>query len=210
MAVSTHSWHITGTFTVTPVNQPVWHPDGGPQFDADSAMALTVLGPTVGPTPILTLRTLAIVARAGVHRWHLSDLASMHGVTNNVMRGALERLARFEWISDDGCGQLLVHRSGNLSPAQIERLHPSIVRHYLGQRTPRNEPVDAREARYPLQPLVVRAGAGNLSHLARIIGVSRAAVQAASSRGLSERTADRYAVAAGLHPAEVWPEWVTS
>ena len=89
VAVSTHSWHINGTFTVTPVDQPVWHPDGGPQFDADSAMALTVLGPTVGPTPILTLRTLAIVARAGVHRWHLSDLASMHGVTNNVMRGAL-------------------------------------------------------------------------------------------------------------------------
>jgi hypothetical protein len=193
VAVSTHSWHINGTFAVTPVDQPVWHPDGGPQFDADSAMALTVLGPTVGPTPILTFRTLAIVARAGIHRWHLSDLASMHGVTNNVMRGALERLARFEWISDDRRGQLLVHRSGNLSPAQIDR----------------NEPVEAPEARYPLQP-VVRAGAGNLSHLARIIGVSRAAVQAASSRGLSERTADRYAVVAGLHPAEVWPDWVTS
>src|SRR5687768_78738 len=42
VVVSTHSWHINGTFTVTPVDQPVWHPDGGPPFDADSATGAAV------------------------------------------------------------------------------------------------------------------------------------------------------------------------
>jgi hypothetical protein len=203
------TWHTTTTFTVTAVNEPVWHRDGGPDFDADSPMALTALGPTVGPTPVLALRTLSIVGRTGPHQWHLSDLASMHGVANNVMRHALDRLARFDWTVDAGPGEITLHLAGNLSVGQIERLHPAIARHYLGQPAAPQPRIDGR-IRFPLAPLLARAGAGNLSHLARILGVSRATVQAASSRGLSERAADHYAVAAGLHPAEVWPElWVT-
>ena len=36
----------------------------------------------------------------------------------------------------------------------------------------------------------------------------RHAVQAAASGGPSKRTADGYAVAAGFHRVEVWPDWV--
>jgi hypothetical protein len=200
------TWHATTT--VTAVDEPVWHRDGGPEFAADSPMALTTLGPTVGPTPVLALRTLSIVGRTGPHQWHLSDLAAMHGVANNVMRHALDRLARFQWIVDAGPGEVTLHLSGNLSAGQIERLHPAIARHYLGQPAP--APTCSDQRRFPLGALLARAGADNRSHLARILGVSRAAVQAASTRGLSDQTANRDAVAAGFHPAEVWPErWVT-
>ena len=107
----------------------------------------------------------------------------MHGVTNNVLRNVLERLARFEWISDDRCGQLLVHRSGNLSPAQIERLHPSIVRHYLGQPSPRNEPAD-RDAQLAHLPPVVAHRVVPLRHFG-----SGAPVSMAMTRGRPSATA---------------------
>ena len=57
------TWHTTTT--VTDVDEPVWHRDGGPEFDADSPTALTTLGPTVGPTPVPALRGLSIVGRTG-------------------------------------------------------------------------------------------------------------------------------------------------
>jgi hypothetical protein len=56
-----------------------------------------------------------------------------------------------------------------------------------------------------LEPLVQRYG--NVSVLARALGLDRAQVARWRNGGLPIDSADRVAVAAGCHPAEVWPEW---
>lgn len=59
--------------------------------------------------------------------------------------------------------------------------------------------------RLPLAPLVERYG--SISALARALGRDYAQVQKWSSDGVPERSADRIAVAVGLHPVDVWPDW---
>lgn len=58
---------------------------------------------------------------------------------------------------------------------------------------------------YPLDPLL---GGLRLSRnaVAARVGVNRVTVYRAAHRGLSERQADEWACALGLHPIEVWPE----
>lgn len=62
-----------------------------------------------------------------------------------------------------------------------------------------------RSPRVPLEPLVQRYG--NVSALARAIGIDRAQVAHWHGDGLPIESADRVAVLAGFHPAELWPEW---
>ena len=62
-------------------------------------------------------------------------------------------------------------------------------------------------ARYPLAALVAASGLTE-SALARRVGLSGSTLKAARERGLVERAADRYAVRAGLHPAQVWDDWI--
>lgn len=61
------------------------------------------------------------------------------------------------------------------------------------------------QPRLPLEPLVARFG--GVSGLARALGRDRAQVGKWRQRGVTLDTADRIAVAVGLHPCEVWPEW---
>lgn len=61
--------------------------------------------------------------------------------------------------------------------------------------------------RYPLAALVAASGLTE-SALARRVGLSGSTLKAARERGLVERAADRYAVRAGLHPAQVWDYWI--
>ncbi|MDQ1439266.1 MAG: Winged helix-turn-helix DNA-binding [Acidimicrobiaceae bacterium] len=63
----------------------------------------------------------------------------------------------------------------------------------------------ARQPRVSLEPLVQRYG--NVSILARALGVDRAQVAHWRSDGVPIESADRIAIAVGRHPAEVWPEW---
>lgn len=66
------------------------------------------------------------------------------------------------------------------------------------------------QRRYPLAPLIEAvAGTGETDHsvLARL-GVSGSTAKKYRAEGVLERTADRLAVRAGLHPFEVWPELV--
>jgi len=63
----------------------------------------------------------------------------------------------------------------------------------------------ARQPRLSLEPLVQRYG--NVSVLARALGIDRAQVAHWRSDGLPVDSADRVAVLLGRHPAEVWPEW---
>jgi plasmid maintenance system antidote protein VapI len=48
---------------------------------------------------------------------------------------------------------------------------------------------------------------GTVSGLARALGVHRTQACAWRRSGVPLDTADRIAVALGLHPAEVWTEW---
>lgn len=62
--------------------------------------------------------------------------------------------------------------------------------------------------RYPLADLLDAIGAESLSDAASRIGVSASLLHLALRDGLSVRTADRYAIAAGLHPAMVWSSFI--
>jgi hypothetical protein len=59
--------------------------------------------------------------------------------------------------------------------------------------------------RLPLEPLVRMYG--SIGNLAAAVGRERTAVGKWSERGLTPLWADRVAVALGMHPTEVWPEW---
>lgn len=67
--------------------------------------------------------------------------------------------------------------------------------------------VAAAASRYPLADLETAAGATDLAHLARMLGVSHHWVRVLADAGLSERQADHFAVRLGLHPSWVWPQW---
>lgn len=63
----------------------------------------------------------------------------------------------------------------------------------------------AASPRISIEPLVERYGNG--SALARALGCDHTQVSRWRSQGLPLDSADRVAVALGLHPAEVWPDW---
>lgn len=69
-----------------------------------------------------------------------------------------------------------------------------------------------REQRpFPLAPLLAQCD-GEISVLALRLGLTKRSIHRLVNLGLSEVKADRFAVAAGLHPAEVWGDlwWSTA
>jgi hypothetical protein len=69
--------------------------------------------------------------------------------------------------------------------------------------------------RYPLAPLerylTARHGPFDGDHchaLAQTLGLSERTLYRARLYGLTVWQADRYAIAAGLHPALIWPHWL--
>jgi hypothetical protein len=66
----------------------------------------------------------------------------------------------------------------------------------------------APQPRLPLEPLMRAAGADNQCHLARMTGAHRTAIARAAKDGITHWMADRWACAVGLHPVEVWPEFI--
>lgn len=77
--------------------------------------------------------------------------------------------------------------------------------------------MSTRSRRYPLQPLIDAIGLREMAspypsapplsveaQLARLMGVHQALTHRARREGLSERAADRWAIAVGLHPDLVW------
>lgn len=48
---------------------------------------------------------------------------------------------------------------------------------------------------------------GSHRHTARRLGITDEAVRQWRARGVDERTAERFAIAIGLMPENVWPEW---
>lgn len=66
------------------------------------------------------------------------------------------------------------------------------------------------EPRYPFDPvltLLEARGVNTGEQIATVCGVKRPAVVKWLKRGLTPWTADRVAVAVGLHPSIIWPEW---
>jgi hypothetical protein len=57
----------------------------------------------------------------------------------------------------------------------------------------------------PLAPLI--EAAGGRGPLARIVRASGSTMKRAAADGITLDRADRWAVALGRHPSEVWPEW---
>jgi len=68
--------------------------------------------------------------------------------------------------------------------------------------------------RYPLEPLTALVGTEGVE-LARDMGLggtdhsAKKAVRNAHRKGLTRGMADRWAIAAGFHPTNIWPEWGT-
>lgn len=71
----------------------------------------------------------------------------------------------------------------------------------------RRRPGPTPGPRYPLGPLRALMGSPNLCQVARLTGFHRRQVARWLNDGLTEHQADAAAVAAGFHPASVWPEW---
>jgi hypothetical protein len=63
--------------------------------------------------------------------------------------------------------------------------------------------------RFPLEPLRAALGRPNNLQLARLVGAHRRQVYRWRDDGLSERLADRSACRVGLHPSNIWPEWLS-
>lgn len=61
--------------------------------------------------------------------------------------------------------------------------------------------------RWPLGPLLDAIGATSHQGLMRQLGYSGGTLSQAAVVGLTDAQADRWAVASGMHPAEVWPGW---
>lgn len=83
----------------------------------------------------------------------------------------------------------------------LSRCRTCTLYHYDGTRCP-----GPAELRWPLGPLQDALG-GSVRSLMRHTGVSGADIARAALDGLSDRQADRWACRAGLHPANVWPDW---
>ena len=65
-----------------------------------------------------------------------------------------------------------------------------------------------REPRpWPLAPLLTRLGVETLTELAEKCDTNRSVLNRCAERGLTDRQADAFAIAAGFHPIEVWPTW---
>lgn len=63
--------------------------------------------------------------------------------------------------------------------------------------------------RFPLAPLLAAVGDDDHTRLAALVGVTDRQVRRAVVDGLNPITADRWAVANGLHPSTVWSNWWT-
>ncbi|MFI7484072.1 hypothetical protein ACH9EU_16850 [Kocuria sp. M1R5S2] len=62
------------------------------------------------------------------------------------------------------------------------------------------------EPRYPLQPLLDRTGY-TPEEFSNLVSLSRATAHRRLQRGITWGQADDYAIACGLLPWQVWPEW---
>jgi hypothetical protein len=71
-------------------------------------------------------------------------------------------------------------------------------------------PRDTGGRRYPIEPLLDMLAHRGLSQhaAAELVGMSGSSLVAAREKGLLVKAADRCAMRAGFHPAEVWPSWV--
>ena len=61
--------------------------------------------------------------------------------------------------------------------------------------------------RFDLAPLEDLLGRPSMSQLARTLRIDRRQLYRMRQRGLTVPRADGFAVAAGFHPGDVWPEW---
>ncbi len=64
------------------------------------------------------------------------------------------------------------------------------------------------EHRWPLGPLVELLGVQGAEAVANRLKTTGENVRRAAEFGLPDATADRWAIRAGFHPAQVWPEWI--
>lgn len=62
-------------------------------------------------------------------------------------------------------------------------------------------------ARFSIADLEAHLGPASTSAIARSLGVTTRTVWRWRSTGLTELQADRAAIAAGLHPGNVWDTW---
>lgn len=67
------------------------------------------------------------------------------------------------------------------------------------------QPLEPRP--FPFAALLAVAEGASLNQLAMRIGVRQSTLSRALVAGCTDEQADRWAVALGFHPSEVWPEW---
>lgn len=122
-------------FEVVEIGASVVGRDNGLLVDVTSPIGQMLFTPILGPTATLTARLL--LDEYANRTCFLADLASLLGLPTrgSTMLRALDRLQRFRvarW-TDTGFG---IARSIGLNPAELGRLHPTLVDRYLGLARP--------------------------------------------------------------------------
>lgn len=79
----------------------------------------------------------------------------------------------------------------------------------MGDRLPFGPLADLAEARWRPSSADSARSAGPTAHIHQMLGGrwNRTVISRWESGGLTRHVADRVACEAGLHPANIWPEW---
>jgi len=71
-----------------------------------------------------------------------------------------------------------------------------------------HSPLCPTERRWPLTALLAAMAGRGSTNPATDLGTGGEAWTRAQLHGLTDTTADRWAIKAGFHPAQVWPAWI--
>lgn len=123
-------------------------------------------------------------------------LARMHSVVKAVREGSLQGVK---------VGQ---HWYFSVEQLDAYLRRPSVIKRREDDARPKAVPT-VKRGRLPMEPFIRLAtllndGEHNVSNLAMVLGVDPGAVYRAMAEGVTERHADRWSIALGVHPAEVW------
>jgi acetyl-CoA acetyltransferase len=62
---------------------------------------------------------------------------------------------------------------------------------------------------WPFAPLLAATGLESLTAFARVAGLPYTTVNTAARMGLTDEQSDHWAVRFGMHPLQVWPNWLS-
>lgn len=171
---------------------------------ARSAVANSTLAPA--PPPSLRTSLLQLIAERPAHGLELRRQLSRFG-RGSVHPGHVYRaLGRME---KDGLVVSSWETSGPGSARRVYRLVGEPTPPTARSEKPQHPPKAPRPGSFALAELERAVGRFSGEDMAEVLGTTTRTIFRLRRAGMSYVQADRYAVRAGLHPGDVWPQWWT-